>query len=545
MSETNVLVFVHIPTHFAEMLRVARLLQGTERYRPLVVFNAMYEGVDGDVEACRRLGIETVTEDRYSRYLPPRPPLTGIARWINRQLRGARARFVRGTRHGPVWQLRLAYRATRRGAFALVRAVFRLSRSDNPVIRGVRLVAWALLAPFVFLLRSPLRRALVALFGFAFRRLPFLLPPDIAAQRYFTRILPGLLERNRVGVVVVPEDNFFYFTNLLIRGVHERGGVAVVVPFTIVNVREWAEAFHREPACDASMLVNRVIAELFPAWTHEYRGRRMVLPAQQVLAAQYHRAAPPVPWLINSGHADAIAAESPFMADYYRRAGIPDRQVRLTGALYDDVLHRGLARAAQDREELYRESGLPPGRPMLLCAMPPNQLRGSGRPQCAFQDYRLILEAFAGPLEAIADEWNVVVSLHPRITAEEAGALAGRRLFVSRRNIADLVPLSRIFVASSSATIRLAVTCAIPVVNYDVYAYDYDDYRDVPGVVTMTGQEDYAAWVDGLARHPATWEKSRAALAEFARDRAVLDGRAGERILALLDQLVAARRASQ
>jgi len=541
MPTTSAFVFVHIATHFAEMLRVAELLRSSARYRPVVLFNAMYEGVEADIEACRRRDIDVVTADGYWRYLPPQPPRTGLRRFLFRQWRWARAKFLRGTRSGPVWWLRLGYRAARHGAWVAARALLDLARGDNPAVRALRAVAWVLLAPFVLLLGPQLRRLALASFGLVFRRLPFLLPPDIAAQRYFCRVLPRLVGDHDVRLLVVPEDNFFYFTNLLIRAVHGRGGAAVVVPFTIVNTLEWSEAFYREPACDASLLVNRVVAELFPAWVHTHRGRRLVLPAQQVIAAEYHGAAPPVPWLINSGHADAIAAESPFMADYYRRAGIPERQIRTTGALSDDVLHRGLAQAPQAREALYREAGLPAGRPMVLCALPPNQLRGSRRPQCAYRDYREILEAFVAPLEDLAGECNVVVNLHPRITPEEAAVLEGRRVFVSRRNIADLVPLARVYVASASATIRLAVSCGIPVVNYDVYVYDYDDYRDVPGVATVRKHEDYEAWLDGLTRVLETYAKTQAAIREFARDRVILDGKAGERMLALFDGLLESR----
>ncbi|MCW5591330.1 MAG: hypothetical protein KIS74_04490, partial [Burkholderiales bacterium] len=262
MSRTNVLVFVHIPTHFAEMLRVAQLLGASPRYRPIVMFNALYEGVGFDIEACRRQGIEVLTADTFKRYLPPRGALAGLPR------------ILFGLRRRLGWRFRLGFRKAARAALAGAKWLFRLSRSEGVVVRALRTVSWLVLAPFVFLLRAPLRRASVAAFGLVFRRLPFLLPPDIANQRYFWRVLPRLVGENRVGLVVVPEDNFFYFTNLLIREVHERGGAALVVPFTIVNMLEWSEAFYREPACDARLLLNRVIAELFPAWTREHRGRR-------------------------------------------------------------------------------------------------------------------------------------------------------------------------------------------------------------------------------------------------------------------------------
>ena len=45
----GVLVFVHIPTHFSEMVRVVELLSTSKTYRPFVIFAAMYTGVERDI----------------------------------------------------------------------------------------------------------------------------------------------------------------------------------------------------------------------------------------------------------------------------------------------------------------------------------------------------------------------------------------------------------------------------------------------------------------------------------------------------------------
>lgn len=419
-----------------------------------------------------------------------------------------------------------------------------LQRLSAPV-RGAIVMLAGTVAKTLWILAIPLlpliRRAFTAAFAIAYRRAPDSLPPDIRAQHYVWRIVPRLLEENSIDLVLLPEDNFYYFTNLFVKGIHARGGKAVIVPFTIVNVLEWAEAFKSLPSHDAEILMNRIVAMLFPQWCYRHKGKLMVMPPQQVLSNEALGVAPPIPWLINSGRADAIAAESLFMARYYRRAGIPEAKIRFTGALADDVLHRTLVEAESRRAALYRELALPSERPMILCALPPNQLAGDGRPLCQFGDYLELLAAFVEPLERLADEYNIVVSLHPRITPAQARVLEGRRLRVSRHSVAELIPLSCIYVACCSATIRLAISCGVPVVNYDVFVYDYDDFKQVPGVVTLERQEEYVAAIERLAREPGHYARLRELQLEFAREQAILDGKAGQRLLELFESLMPSR----
>jgi hypothetical protein len=81
----------------------------------------------------------------------------------------------------------------------------------------------------------------VALFGFVYRSVPGLLPDDVRAQRYVWSMADRMLAESDVRLLVLPEDNFYYFTNLLVKAVHARGGKALIVPFTVVNMLEWSE----------------------------------------------------------------------------------------------------------------------------------------------------------------------------------------------------------------------------------------------------------------------------------------------------------------
>src|SRR5258705_13776607 len=116
------------------------------------------------------------------------------------------------------------------------------------------------------------------------------------------------------------------------------------------------------------------MARAFPHWVHEHEGRKLIMPALEVLINEYLGLTPPNPWLMNSGFADALAAEGPYMADYYRRAGIDPDRIASTGSLADDELHVRLLRTEEYRAALYAELGLPREKRMLLISVPPNQL---------------------------------------------------------------------------------------------------------------------------------------------------------------------------
>ncbi len=75
-------------------------------------------------------------------------------------------------------------------------------------------------------------------------------------------------------------------------------------------------------------------------------------------------------------------------------------------------------------------------------------------------------------------------------------------------DIARLIPLCDVFVASVSATISMALACGKPVVNYDVYRFRYDDFEGVPDLHTFENRSEFAqrltkCWLMRIAWPPA------------------------------------------
>lgn len=357
-------------------------------------------------------------------------------------------------------------------------------------------------------------------------------------QRDYYEAVVSLIDRLNPVLVVLPEENLFYNHHLLVRAAHTRNVACCVVPFTIVNTLEWAEAFYNVPSFDASHRSNVIFAKTFPNWILPHRGKNLILPPSHILACESLNIVPDNPWLINSGRIDAIAVESRFMLNYYLRAGIAEDKLRLTGALADDQLYlavRDKDRLAHALEASHRVAFK---RRKILLALPPDQFVGKTRDGCEFSDYEsLIRFVVSATVTAAGGEASVLVNLHPRIAPESVPYLADMGVVVVADPIESLVPLADIYIAVASATIRLAVSCGIPVINYDAYAYDYDDYKNLSGVVEVKTKASFSAAVNALSNDEAEFARVKAAQISTAADLCVLDGQAASRMLALFDEL--------
>jgi hypothetical protein len=347
-------------------------------------------------------------------------------------------------------------------------------------------------------------------------------------------VAANVLRQRSFAALVLSEDNVELDTAVWIAVARNLGIRSVIVPYTISNTAEFLESYVRhQPYQVSASRLNGLIARWFPQWTARHAGRYFVrsTPAK-VLAAELLGLAPPNPWLLNSGHVDAIAVESSAMREYYLSAGIPARQLSAVGSLTDDVLAEGLRDAAARRASLEQELGLTAGRPLLLAALPPDQ-NTYDRPACEFSGFDDLI-GFWGSTLAGLPGWNVVVRPHPKTRPERLGALRRHGVAISYDDTAGLIPPCDVYVAAVSATIRWAIACGKPVVNYDVYQYGYRDYERVEGVVLVNTRKDFVELVGRVT----TDADYRAGLAgqqsQAAPDWAMLDGASGQRMIELL-----------
>ncbi|MFA6570651.1 MAG: hypothetical protein WCT77_05380, partial [Bacteroidota bacterium] len=229
-----------------------------------------------------------------------------------------------------------------------------------------------------------------------------------------------VITNNDIKIVVLGGDLVHYDASCYINAAHKQKIAAVIIPCTMSNALEMAESYSPIEKYSMKKLFNRVIGKIFSEWAYSYKGKDLIrLPAGQVLALKILGLSPPHPWINNSGYADYILAESKAMIEYYMQGGIPRNQIALTGSISHDILAKGLKDAKKKKRELYFRLKLPLNKPLILTALPPDQLyMVGGRPKCVFKTYIELVEYWVRTLVDIKKS-NIIVNLHPSVSAEE------------------------------------------------------------------------------------------------------------------------------
>lgn len=332
--------------------------------------------------------------------------------------------------------------------------------------------------------------------------------------------------------------------NALLIKLSNRDGVpTLIIPFAVGTTKEMVESLSDKPDYEADRsLMNRLAARLYPHWVNYYAGKALLrLPGRNILILEALGLAPEHPWLPNNSRATCIAVESPEMERYYRRMRFPDSQLRLTGAAYDDRIAADMQRLPEVKQKLCRQLRLDPAKPILVCAWPTDQF-GSRFIPLEFSNYEQLCQAWAKALALVArlTDFSVVIRPHP-VTDPDflAGILRPYRLHqrVTDIDTLELVPISDLFIACVSSTLRWAISCGIPAINYDCYDYGYTDFDSARGVFSVKKYGDFARVLQQLTEDPAAYAAARQEQQAGAADWGMHDGKSMQRILDLLGEL--------
>jgi hypothetical protein len=145
-------------------------------------------------------------------------------------------------------------------------------------------------------------------------------------------------------------------------------------------------------------------------------------------------------------------------------------------------------------------------------------------------------------LEGVRHSYDFLVRPHP--SYPEFGALLSRHGFKATQiATANVIPLSDLYVAFASATIRWSIACGIPTVNYDLFGYDYDEYKGVAGVFNVASKEDFSRVVATLSPESEKYVDAASQIKASGGTWSMLDGKSVERIEAVLRGCVALRTA--
>lgn len=340
-------------------------------------------------------------------------------------------------------------------------------------------------------------------------------------------------------LVILGGDNVWYSTSTFIRMARQQKIPSLIIPQWMAGPSEPAEYIYNNPAYDTKKISNKAIAAIFPKWALSYKQKRLVrLPANRIIIKELFKLAPPQPWVLHSGFSDLIALESQAMMDYCIKEQLPKNKLTITGSVDLDTLYSYKHNRKSELVLLHKQFNLSPSLPIILTALPADFLYiKGGRPECEFTNYQNILRFWITSL-ASQKKYHVLVSPHPSISPDSVKYLEQFNVKIIPDRIMKYMPLCDIFVAACSSVIQWAITCGIPVINYDVFKFRYHDYDEAKGVIYVDQKSDFVKKLFLLSNDKEYYNQVKNAQNKCSKNWGILDGNSGTRILSLINQMI-------
>ncbi len=358
---------------------------------------------------------------------------------------------------------------------------------------------------------------------------------QMVQRRVYIQEATGLIQAARPQVIVMMEDNAEGLTGIMTFAARKAGIPFVVLPDYIPNPVEPATYYRDSKAHYVRTLLDWMVATAYPKWTYVHNSRIMLrLPAPTILAYHLLRCDPPAPWILNSGYARAIALDSPAMLNHYCNLGFRPSKLRVIGTAQDDRLYARFAKRSEFRESLMSELGWKSGRPIVLCAFPPDQYTDADTSAFEYKSYSDLTDAWFDMLAETSRRANVIVRPHPRTAPGVLEQLCPPSVRVIRTPTEDLIPLCDIYVACVSTTIRWALGLGLPVINYDCYRYNYGDFSGAKGILECTDKVTFGTMLQEVVADSSNLA-ARAKSDRQAWGR--VDGNYGRRLRRLLEEV--------
>jgi hypothetical protein len=285
-----------------------------------------------------------------------------------------------------------------------------------------------------------------------------------------------------------------YDSALYVKLAKKLGIPSFVIPSTMSNGEEQAEVYFADSRYHATGLVGILIAKLFPRWCKNFRGIILLrVPISRMLAMLSLGLDYDKPWIFNSSKAEIVFLESEAMKNYYHSAGLSSGNLVVTGSPTCDRLYSVKRNQDGFADQLVCKYSLSAKQKTVLVAFPPDFFYvDGGRPQSVYKNHEEVVTFFSN---LISSEKSVrwLISLHPSMKASDFKILEESGAIILEEPAYLLMPLIDVFIATVSSTIRWAISCGVPVINFDFYRYKYSDFMDLDGVLYADSQEDFLA----------------------------------------------------
>jgi hypothetical protein len=278
--------------------------------------------------------------------------------------------------------------------------------------------------------------------------------------------------------VIYPEINFFYQHIPFFGLMKSLQAKQIIVPFSLVNELEGLTALSKQANRVKLSIQNIIVDWIFPSWVRSFQSRRVRMPLKHVISSSIHRYATYNPWLPGANLEVAILTPDRFTLEYLKAAGYDSKQLLQAGSIFGKIL-------LSNRKQRTRELSQDPSHTKVLVAIPPNEMDRS-----ISEFVSKIVEPIIRPILRISKA-ELTACLHPRTSQLERLEIQALGLKITGEDTETAISKSDVYVACSSATLRVSESLGIPSVNYDIYNFGYDDFVQAKNIVSVNSQRDY------------------------------------------------------
>ncbi|MBV6410848.1 MAG: hypothetical protein LC123_14205 [Burkholderiales bacterium] len=320
--------------------------------------------------------------------------------------------------------------------------------------------------------------------------------PQLAAfVSYFSRQIEAahsILRETKPSILIVVQDGVSG-NCALIRAARDQGVPVADFPYGFGTSRDFND-YIEEKNVEGELVVldgsrRDWIERNCPQWIRSSPfGDVLMFPPAYIQAREKLGLSLELPWVVHGGQSDLLAAESPIMYRHYLEEGIRPGKVKLVGTLYCDVIYDVLAGSPQFGAAYRETRKIRPGHTSVLISLPPSYHKT--RPgKNEFATYEAACAAIV-KMVVSCENASGMISLHPTASSELRRFVKSLGLPVVDEWIIPLIPQCDIMLTTFSSTIRWAIACGKPVLNYNMYGYRCHDYDNVDGVITSPHLEE-------------------------------------------------------
>lgn len=239
------------------------------------------------------------------------------------------------------------------------------------------------------------------------------------------------------------------------------------------------------------------------------------------------------PWTVHGGYANILGAESKVMFNHYLKEGVQPKKIVLTGSPYCDYLKTCLELNNRNLETLSNHN-IDSQKSVLVC-WPPSYHNERSK-LCEFDTYEELTSTVFKFLSQLKNV-TVTINLHPAVQPEFKSFVESFNINISTSYILDELVKHDIYVSCYSSTVRWAIALGKPVINYDFYQFNLNDYDEASGVLKVSKQEEFEHVMKMVLEKSQYLHEIQAAQKLISTDWGMIDGLNFERIYKEINKL--------